>query len=254
MFDTVRFLQNGFSVTFPRVPNIRRMANKFEDTLTTLAPDHYTQPHIIPVPDEFEPELPRIIFGSQHGFSQIIISQISMVLNVAYSPDWQLDIRKGRDYLHQRVSVLFSLLATLDDAKPFFSGLTTHARLVAEDSLGEQVILRYFAKRYASKAADQDVHDLQIKVTRVHEDQYFDNLTVQNVRVWKIDSQPSDVMRLPAASVIEHGLDIVGDYNDRYAFNENLGYFSSAVAASEIIDRGIDAVSEQIGELRGEKN
>lgn len=74
MFETPKFITNNFSVVFKREPTIRRMANDFEDRLK----GYYFQPQIVPVPDEIEPAMPRIIFGSEHGYSQIIFSQISV--------------------------------------------------------------------------------------------------------------------------------------------------------------------------------
>jgi len=82
MFDKAKYIQNGFNISFSRQPEIRRRANDFEDRLKGL----YFQPHIVPVPDDLDPEVPRMLFGSEHGFSQIIVSQISLVLNVTYSP------------------------------------------------------------------------------------------------------------------------------------------------------------------------
>jgi hypothetical protein len=68
MFRTPRYIQNSFSIIFPRVRDIRRRINAFEDLLQS----EYTQPQVISVPDDFAPEVPRIIFESQHRYSQIV--------------------------------------------------------------------------------------------------------------------------------------------------------------------------------------
>jgi len=134
MFEAVRYVQNSFAIAFPRQHDIRRKVNDFEDFLQTHLEGHYQQPMLIPVPDEMDPEIPRLIFGSRHGFSQIVFSQIGLSLNVDYSPDWQLDVSKGRQYLLERAPVLFDLLSILDNIKPFFSGLTTKIRLPVKDA------------------------------------------------------------------------------------------------------------------------
>jgi hypothetical protein len=105
MFQPPSYIQNSFSIFFPRQEMIRRRVNEFEDTLT----GRYSQPQVLPIPDELDPEVPRILFDSKHGFSQIVISQINMSLNVSYSSDWQSDIGRGRNYLTERVPTLFDL-------------------------------------------------------------------------------------------------------------------------------------------------
>lgn len=125
MFGATRYIQNSFSVSFSRYPEIRRRSNEFEDLLKTNFQNHYGQPQVISVPDELDPEVPRLVFGSRHGYSQIIISQIGMTLNVTYSPEWQQDISKGKKYLKERSSALYLLLKILEDSQIFFSGLIT---------------------------------------------------------------------------------------------------------------------------------
>src|SRR5215213_5074766 len=109
MFQAARYIQNSFSIIFPRVHDIRRRANAFEDLLR----GEYGQPQIISVPDEFAPEVPRIIFESEHRYSQIVISQVSIALNVTYSVDYQIDATKRNPYLVERINSLFALLDLL---------------------------------------------------------------------------------------------------------------------------------------------
>src|SRR4051794_20050190 len=98
IFSTPRYVQNSFSVIFPRQLDIRRRANDFENKLS----GNYGQPQIFPMPDELEPEAPRIIFNSSHSYSQIVISQISITMNVNYSPEWQVNADLRRNYLLER--------------------------------------------------------------------------------------------------------------------------------------------------------
>jgi hypothetical protein len=67
VFQPPRLLQCNFTVSFPRVVTMRRLANTFEDTLARLAPGQYGQPNITPVNDQGDPKAPRIIFAAAHG-------------------------------------------------------------------------------------------------------------------------------------------------------------------------------------------
>jgi hypothetical protein len=237
-----RYTQNSFSIAFPRYPNIRRRANDFEDFLKKRFQGHYGQPQVIPVPDELDPEVPRLIFGSRHGFSQIIVSQIGMTLNATYSPDWQIEIAKGREYLKSRGKALFELLSMLENIPAYFSGLTTRVRLATESN--ENGLLRQMRNRLDISLPGEDIHEINVKITTVEEDKFFNNITIQNFRTWKNIQSPDSIPRLSRKNSSERGLEIIVDFNDRYAFNERPDYFSSDDVALEVIDKGLQRAGE----------
>lgn len=245
MFDKPRFIQNSFNVVFPRQAAIRRKANDFEDKLKGL----YFQPQIISVPDELDPEIPRIIFGSEHGYSQVIISQVSFVLNVVYSPDWQVDISKGKQYLNERVSILFELLKLLEGINPYFCGLSTKVQIAS--STDDTALLKHVAKLFFKNENIEGTHDLQYKRTSIVSDRFYSNITLSNYRSWKIEPGQQAVLRVSSKEAINRGIEIVGDFNDRYKFNEEKDYKSTADVAQTIIDGGIAEVENVIKMIGG---
>jgi len=248
MFEAPRYVQNSFSITFSRRHDIRRRANDFEDFLQTHLAGHYRQPMVIPMPDEMDPEVPRLIFGSIHGFSQIIVSQIALTLNVTYSPDWQFEISQGRQYLLERAPVLFALLSILDDVKPFFSGLTTRVHLPT--SADDGAILQHLQSLRSAPEPTAHLHDITVKVTTMHNDRFYSNMTVQNYRRWKIQEATPQLERLARSQASERGIEIIGDFNDRYAFNEKADYFSTPDIVQEIIDGGFIEMARRIDSVR----
>lgn len=248
MFEQTKFVSNSFSLVFPRQLRIRRLANELEDRLA----GRYFQPQIISVPDDLDPEIPRMIFGSEHGFSQIVVSQVNMSLNVTYSPDWQVEVSKGRSYLLERVPILFELLGILDGVEPLFCGLTTQANLpsLAED----EAIVRNVAEIFLKDEDLRTVHDVQIKTTTLLSERFFSNITVQNYRLWDAMLSQQGVTRFPRADAVERGLQILGDFNDRYAFNEDEDYVSSQEVAGEVIENGLAEVTEMVARVGGVSN
>ena len=251
MFESPRYIQNSFSVTMERQVDIRRRANDFEDLLKEKTGGHYGQPQVVPVPDELDPEVPRLIFGSRHGFSQILISQISMTLTVNYSPEWQLDISKGQAYLFERTKALFTLLDLLNKSPLFFSGLTTRVRIASTET--DYAIIARLRRLYGISSKNSNIHDLMFKVTNVHKDRFFSNMMVQNYRVWKIFDQPQMLLRLPLNEARERGVEIINDFNDRYAFNENSDYYSSPETLKEIIESGYSETAKLITDILEEQ-
>jgi hypothetical protein len=248
MFETARYVQNSFAITFPRCRDIRRKANDFEDFLQTHLEGHYRQPMLIPIPDEMDPEVPRLIFGSIHGFSQIVVSQIGLSLNVTYSPDWQLDVSKGRQYLLERAPVLFDLLSILDNVKPFFSGLTTRVRLPV--NADDEAILKHLHKFVSETETTANVHDVTVKITTVHNDRFYSNMIVQNYRTWEIEKTSPGLQRLSRQQASERGIEITGDFNDRYAFNERTDYFSSPKIVSKLLTGGLAETQRMIDSVQ----
>ncbi|MCB0158117.1 MAG: hypothetical protein KDD83_08285 [Caldilineaceae bacterium] len=246
MFQTPRFLQNSFSITFARISDIRRRANAVEDALHQVLPGHYTIPQVIPVPDELDPEVPRLLFGSTHGYSQILISQISLVLNVQYSPDWQADIARGEAYLRERVPPLFSVLAALHGATPLFAGLTTLARTPTRPDVTDAMLLNLLAQRTLHTDAAPDMFDLQVKTTRIVDEHFYSNVTVKNFRGWPQEQMASGVVPISTTAAVERGIELHGDFNDRYRFNESPDYTTDADSAHTIITRGIATVVQEL--------
>lgn len=249
MFEQVRYIQNSFSINFARRSDIRRKANDFEDALKEKLEGHYGQPQVISVPDELDPEIPRLIFSSRYGFSQIIVSQISVTLNVTYSPDWQIAIEKGREYLLQRINVLYEALPLVSITQPYFVGLTTRARLssMADDSS----ILRHISQLFLRDSQTENLYDIELKLTSVHDKRFFSNITIHNYRIWQFAEPQQGIVRLSGNKANARGIEFIGDFNDRYAFNENPDYFSESSIAVEIIDHGlveINKVIRKVGE------
>jgi hypothetical protein len=245
MFDKPHVIQNSFNVIFPRQAAIRRKANDFEDKLKGL----YFQPQIISVPDELDPEIPRIIFGSEHGYSQVIISQVSFVLNVVYSTDWQTDISKGKQYLYERVSVLFDLIKLLEGITPYFCGLSTKVQIAS--STDDTALLKHIAKLFLKDENIEGVHDLQYKRNSIVSNRFYNNITLNNYRSWKLGTGQQGVLRLSSKEAITRGIEIVGDFNDRYKFNEEKDYNSSVDVAQTVIDGGITEVENVIKMIGG---
>lgn len=246
MFDVAKYIKNSFSIIFKRQSDIRRHANDFEDRLK----GRYFQPQIIPVPDDLDSEMPRMIFGSEHGYSQIIVSQVNLTLNVLFSHDWQVDIEKGKKYLKERVPILFELLDLLEDSRPHFCGLTTRVNLSTRAD--DLTIISHFSKKFLRSENNSNLHDVLFKTTGIVDNKFFNNTQVMNYRSWKSGQQ--EIAPLSKSKVAERGIQIVEDFNDRYAFNEQDGYVSNLDVANIIIEKGLAETEKIIQKVEGENS
>lgn len=245
MFDTPRYIQNSFNVVFPRHATIRRLANDFEDRLK----GRYLQPQIIGVPDELDPEVPRMIFGSVHGFSQIVVSQVGIVLNVTYSPEYQADSNKGKSYLAERIAILFDLITLLGEKSPYFCGLSTKVQLPCKG--GNEEVLAHLAKLLLKNESTASVHDLNLRTTSVVDNLFFSNLGVANYRTWDVAPNVQGVTSLSYKDALEYGVEITADFNDRYSYNEDKNYRSTLEQAKIILKSGFSQVKRAIEMIGG---
>jgi hypothetical protein len=252
VFQNPKYLQNSFTIVFPRKPSIRRDVFEFEEKLK----NSYIQPsQIISVPDEINPDMPRMIFTSIHGYSQILVSQLNFVLNINYSPDWQNDIAKGKEYILSKVSILYELLDIIEENCPCFCGFNTLVQIPAQEEDDETVIshiYNLFSKH--GELSSSDIYEFQLKTSQIVEQDFFSNITIQNYRNWNIDIgsegvQREGILKLSSKGIIESGIQIAGDFNDRYAFNESDGYCSLQNQAIKIIDLGLDEVNKTIKKI-----
>lgn len=238
-----KLIQSSFSVVFPRQSQIRRRANEFEDRLK----GRYFQPQIIPVPDDMDPEVPRMVFDSANGFSQVIISQVSIILSAVYSPDWQTDVARGQAYFLERAGLIFDLIDLLENTQPYFCGLTNRAHFATND--GERATLERIASLLLSEPLGSDTFDLEIKTTTVKDQRFFDNVTLRNFRAWPATTLQG-VARLPRTSAVENGIELLCDFNDRYAFNEDQTYFTDRTVMTEVVQNGFEGTIRTLDRLR----
>lgn len=244
MFSQARYEESSFNIFFARQPQIRRLAFKFEDALK----GYYQSPQLIPVPDDLDPEIPRMIFTSDHGFSQIIISQVNLTMKVTYSSDWKVDVSRCKEYLLKRVQLVFDLIKNIGEVKPCFCGLST--RVDVQSSLSNEEILNHLAEVFSRPHEFKNKHDFQVKLTSVVSGDFFSNITVLNYRIWKNGSQQDIVPRLSSGNAAERGIRILGDFNDRRAYNENENYFTGPDKVTTIIDLGIAELQKVLEKVK----
>jgi hypothetical protein len=249
MFVNPRYIQNSYTINFQRQPRVRRKANDIEDFINSQLGNHYSQPEVIPVPDEIDPIVPRLIFGSIHGFSQIILTQINISINVNYSPDWQVNIELGKDYLKHRVAVLYDLVTNILDSKALFSGLVTRLHVFNNNRDDNLEYLSSILLHDSLRS--EHIHDIEQKITTVYNNSFFSNLFIRNLRLLEMNKAIEIIPRLPDNKCKTSGVEIIGDFTDRYSYNENRRYYSSPSVAAGIIDSGVSEIQRAISMLVG---
>lgn len=235
MLGEPRLIQHNVTITFARHAGIRRRANDLEDALGRGCPNGFLSPQLIPVPDEMGPDVPRMIFSSRNGFSQILVSQVAISLLVSYSEDWQTDHPRCVDYIRHRATVLFNLLSAID-AKPHYTGVMTKIQMLARKP-GDDGVLAV-RKLLKHDEIGGDFNEINVRWSRVEEPGYFRNMVIQSLRSWGPEAFETGRLRDLEATMT--GVEIVSDANDRRSYNEIDDYSTSSKACLKVIDLGYE--------------
>ncbi len=244
MSDLPIYVSSSLALNFPRQKDVRRKFNDFEDILKEE--QEYQQPQIMPVPDDFDPAVPRLVSISQDGLSQIVITQINITLNTNYPPECQTDKTEAESYLLSKSHTLCALTEILEEVKLCYFGLTSVVRLRSD--LDDRNISQ-MSKLLQQVDNQADINDISVKVTSVVLGRFFSNVTWKNYRLWR--NTVSGPERLPNANADECGIEILVDFNDRYKYNEDPEYFSKSDVVAAIIENSFNEISKSIEKIRG---
>ncbi len=238
MFEGYYVAQAILTSVFPRRSDIRQLAFQFEERLQ----DRFLPPTVLPLPDELEPEMPRILFGAKDGTGQLIISQVSLSLQNHYSRQQKRQLAHVEGCLTGSFPVIFGLLEFMLQMRPNFVGVALVVNLPSQGD--EQELLEFLCDRLRVAVERQGLHDLELKTVRVVENSFFANTVVRNFRTFKTESSSQGVPPMPMGQALETGLQIVVDCNDRYCYNERIGYQSSEEMARKALRLAIDQARE----------
>jgi hypothetical protein len=245
-------VQHSLSLNLKRNPAIRRQVNLIEDLVKDESEGRFAQPQVVPVPDELDPSVPRLIFVSKAGFSQLLISQVSVNFNVSYSPDWGLDPGKCEDYLRSKVDFLFKLAeAGWDFAqKPLFVGVTTNFRVPAADQADSVARLAQLFVESAMLA--ENANELSYRCSLSLEDHFYSNISVSTQVSLKAQAAAGfdGIPRFSPDTIEGYGIEVVGDYNDRLAYNFDENYRSSRETVDRMIGLGCRSAIDAVGKIR----
>lgn len=241
MFAQPKYIQAGISIIFPRKSDIRRSAGDLENALT----GEFNPPTVIGVPDEMQSEVPRMVFESPNGYSQLVISQVSMTINVGFSPDYQIDDTSRQDYLGRKIPLLFKSLNICGINNAYFVGLNWIVR-IATPMVPDNHVIQALARHLLPGQTPRSLFDLEVKRVEVIESKYFSNVTFANYRQWSDDVQTSGIVRRPQLTAADRGVQIVFDFNDRYSFNEKEDYRTDVQVALDILTKAQEISSETI--------
>lgn len=211
----MKFVQAQFSLKYEPRWKIRRDANHIEDLLQ----EYYGTPQIMPLPDDIAAEAPRIVFASHGGHSQINFSQISADFTVGFDGDFVEHYEHTKSYIQKRVQLLKQVLLNIGIDEYYFFGLTYNIHL----DIGRDNPLKYINKLLGDSFTDRsNLYEVMQRITSVEEDKFFINQQISTFKEFQNNGiNVPTLMSFLNSKLIQEGVSVSLDVNDRYAFLNN---------------------------------
>lgn len=219
--------QTNLNLVYPRIAEYRKKFANSEDVL-----EQYFMPStILPIPEQVQDEVPRIIAQTKNGHSVLNIALSVASFTTDYNGDFVSDWNKCKEYLAQRCSDIYKIIDNMTENNNIFVGLITNVEIDDLSETGLEVLKKSLCSEKASKMGE--LFDLSCKLTYVYKKQYYINITVQNLR--EFSTQQYSNGRTCITGERKHTVSVSIDINDRYAANNDVNYKSKKESFNEIL-------------------
>lgn len=219
--------QTNLNLVYPRITDYRKKFVNSEDILK----EHFMVPTMLPVPEEVQPDVPRVIAQSKSGHSMLNIALSVASLTTNYDGTFSLEWERCKVYLEQRCANLYSLIDTMTEHNNTFVGLVTNVEIDDFCESGLDVLKRALFDSGAKKLGE--LYDVACKLTYVYKGRYYINITLENMREYEVQQYENG--RACIKNERKHTISAQIDVNDRYAANNDRTYISQKEAFDEIL-------------------
>ena len=219
--------QTNLNLVYPRITEYRKKFANSEHILQK----YFMPSTILPVPEQVQDEVPRIIAQTKNGHSMLNIALTVSSFTTNYNGDFVSDWNLCKEYLAQRCSDIYSIIDDMTENNNIFVGLITNVEIDNLDRTGLEILKKSLLSEKA--AGMGELYDLSCKLTYIYRERYYINITLQNLR--EFSAQQYSNGRTCITGERKHTVSASIDINDRYAANNDINYKSKKEAFDEIL-------------------
>lgn len=219
--------QTNLNLVYPRIMEYRKKFANSEEILQ----QYFMPSTILPIPEQVQDEVPRIIAQTKNGHSVLNIALSVASFTTNYNGDFVSNWNKCKGYLAQRCSDVYKIIDNMTENNNIFVGLITNVEIDDLSKNGLEVLKKSLCNEEARKMGE--LYDLSCKLTYVYKKTYYINITLQNLREFFVKQYSNSRAYITGErkNIIAASIDI----NDRYAANNNMRYKSKKEAFDEIL-------------------
>ena len=233
--------QTNLNLVYPRIMEYRKKFANSEDILQ----QYFMPSTILPIPEQVQDEVPRIIAQTKNGHSvlNIALSVSSFITN--YNGEFVSDWNKCKEYLAQRCSDIYQIIDNMTENNNTFVGLITNVEIDDLDGTGLEILKKSLFGEETEKMGE--LYDLSCKLTYVYKNRYYINITLQNLREFSVQQYNNG--RTCIAGERKHTVSASIDINDRYAANNDVNYKSKKEAFDGILQITSNIIDNKLENL-----
>ncbi len=233
--------QTNLNLVYPRIMEYRKKFTNSEDILQ----QYFMPSTILPIPEQVQDEVPRIIAQTKNGHSMlnIALSVSSFITN--YNGEFVSDWNKCKEYLVQRCSDIYKIIDNMTENNNTFAGLITNVEIDGLDGTGLEILKKSLFGEETKKMGE--LYDLSCKLTYVYKKHYYINITLQNLREFSVQQYNNG--RTCIAGERKHTVSASIDINDRYAANNDVNYKSKKEAFDGILQITSNIIDNKLENL-----
>ena len=233
--------QTNLNLVYPRIMEYRKKFANSEDILQ----QYFMPSTILPIPEQVQDEVPRIIAQTKNGHSvlNIALSVSSFITN--YNGEFVSDWNKCKEYLAQRCSDIYQMIDNMTENNNTFVGLITNVEIDDLDGTGLEILKKSLFGEETEKMGE--LYDLSCKLTYVYKNRYYINITLQNLREFSVQQYNNG--RTCIAGERKHTVSASIDINDRYAANNDVNYKSKKEAFDGILQITSNIIDNKLENL-----
>lgn len=238
----MNYRQLQFSIKFDYFKNIRRYLNDIEDVFK----DWFGVPQTVAVPDDFNPQVPRVIMSSKDGLCQISFSQISIDLSMRSNNEVLGRNDDVLDYISKIVSLVKMFFVKVGITKFCYMGLNCNLKL---NIRGEDA-LNFAKKRIGKECCSDDLYDISQRLVSVKDGEFFVNEQIDTYL------EPNEgITNIPEFRLIkdfssEKSVALTVDVNNRYSYIQS-GNYVAIDEIESVLQKIYTAIENVLDKWRG---
>lgn len=206
----MNYRQLQFSIKFSNFKNMRRHLNDIEDVFN----DWFGVPQTVAVPDDFNPQVPRVVMSSKDGLCQISFSQISIDLIIRSNEEVQVNNDESLAYVSKIVNLVKEFFVKVGISNFCYMGLNCSLKL---DIKG--ITALDFAKKRIDKECYSDgLYDVSQRLVSVKDNEFFVNEQIDTYQEPKEGITNIPEFRQSNDFSSEKSVALTIDVNNRYSY------------------------------------
>lgn len=237
----MQFKETSFTVRYNKIENINKKYYLNDEILG----DAYCPATVLPVPDDAQLEIPRIVLKTKKQHSTLTISPIMLSFSTVYTDDYLTRWPLCKAYLEAKLFSIFDFLGAIGAEKYKFLGLNVS---IVADKPDEKDSVEFLMDNLC-KSPIENVFDFNIRYTFVENEKYFVNIAIQDARTFEKDVNPDVPGMLSEKNLKSKDVGVILDINDRYIFNEDENYVSSSAVSKDILELTTKVIDERLNNL-----